>query len=219
MHAGAEIAARPTGSVRVPLGGTRIGDAERTRWKRRRGARMNDRPSTYDAVPERWDDITADWLTNALQRHHPGARIAAVRIVDRDDGTNRRVRLELSYAAGHGPATLFLKANDPAHRSVHLRNGNLFNEAQLFSSDMPLAVDHPVVYKSIVDRAGGNFLLVMEDLVARNADPRDATRPMTSEQVAKGLRGLARLHSRYWGVSDQSHPALSWVQTWAPSDG
>jgi aminoglycoside phosphotransferase (APT) family kinase protein len=33
------------------------------------------------------------------------------------------------------------------------------------------------------------------------------------------LRGLARLHSRYWGFSAATHPELAWVQTWEPTEG
>lgn len=170
-------------------------------------------------IPDRWEEITPAWMTAVLSRHDPGVEVRDVRILMRDDGTNRRARLGLSYARGAGPATVFLKANEPAHRAVHLRNGNLFNEAQLFGSDVDLAVDHPIVYHAIVDRDDAGFLLVMEDLTARHADPRDATRPMSIEQVANGLRGLARLHSRYWGLSDTTQPRLGWVQTWAPTAG
>lgn len=172
-----------------------------------------------ERIPDRWDAITPEWLTRALAAQHPDAVVGGLKILMRDDGTNRRLRVGLDYARGSGPASLFLKANEPAHREVHLRNGNLFNEAQLFSSATPLAVDHPLVYKAMVDREGGNFLLVMEDLNQRDADPRDATRPMSIEQVADGLRGLARLHSRYWGFSGLTHPSLAWVQTWAPTEG
>src|SRR3546814_9444794 len=59
----------------------------------------------------------------------------------------------------------------------------------------------------------------MEVLVARGADPRDATRPLSVEQVADGLRGLARLHSRYWEFSARTHRSLRWVKTWRPSKG
>jgi hypothetical protein len=82
-----------------------------------------------------------------------------------------------------------------------------------------LPVEHPLVHHAIADRDEASFLLVMEDLVARGADPRDATRPMTVEQVAAGLRGLARVHSRYWGFTAEREPALAWVQTWAPGEG
>jgi hypothetical protein len=103
-------------------------------------------------IPREWEDVTPEWMTAALARHHPGAVVNDVTIVTRDDGTNRRARLGLAYAAGSGPATVFLKAHAPAHRLVHLRNGNLFGEARLFKAGVPLGVDHPVVYTSIVDR-------------------------------------------------------------------
>ena len=174
---------------------------------------------TQNAIPERWEDITPAWVTNAIAGHHPNAEVGAVTVLARDDGTNRRVRLGVTYSKGAGPETLFLKANDPAHRSVHLRNGNLFNEAQLLASGVPLMVESPTVYQSLLDRSAGNFLLVMEDLTLRGADPRDATRPMTVEQVAHGLRSLARMHSHYWGLSSSTHPKLDWVQTWAATEG
>jgi hypothetical protein len=158
-------------------------------------------------------------MTATFNSRFPGAEVRDVTIVTRDDGTNRRARLGLTYAVGRGPETVFLKAHDPRHRLVHLRNGNLFGEARLFASGVPLAVDHPVVYTSIVDRLRLDFLLMMEDLIARGADPRDATRPMTVDQVANGVRGLARLHSQYWGFSRRTEPRLRWVKTWEPTKG
>jgi Phosphotransferase enzyme family len=170
-------------------------------------------------IPLKWEHVTAEWMSAAIASRHPDARVAEVTILTVDDGTNRRARLGLSYASGSGPRTVFLKAHAPGHRIVHLRNGNLFNEARLFACGASLPVDHPLVYKSIVDYLRLDFLLVMEDLTQRGADPRDATRPMTVDQVAKGLRGLARLHSRYWGLSRKTHPQLRWVKTWKPGKG
>ena len=158
-------------------------------------------------------------MTAAIASQHPDASVADVTILTIDDGTNRRARFGLSYACGSGPSSVFLKAHAPGHRIVHLRNGNLFNEARLFRSGVTLPVDHPLVYKAIVDYLRLDFLLVMEDLTRRGADPRDATRPMTVDQVAHGLRGLARLHSRYWGLSRKTHPQLRWVKTWQPGKG
>lgn len=170
-------------------------------------------------IPPHWENVTPEWMTAAIASHHPQARVKQAELVMRDDGTNRRARFALTYAEGDGPRSVFLKAHAAHHRIVHLRNGNLFNEARLFACDVPLGVDHPVVYKSIVDRLRLDFLLVMEDLNQRGADPRDSTRPMTVEQVANGLRGLARLHSLYWGLSRKTHPKLGWVKTWKPSQG
>jgi Ser/Thr protein kinase RdoA (MazF antagonist) len=173
----------------------------------------------HPRIPESWNAITPAWATTAIANHHPDARVGSVELLWHDDGTNRRVRIGLQYTGGNGPATLFIKSNDPAHRAVHLRNGNLFNEAQLFTSGIDLPLDHPRVYESVVDREGGNFLLVMEDLVARGAEPRDATRPMSVAQVMHGVRNLGRLHSRYWNFSADTQPALAWVQAWAPTEG
>lgn len=170
-------------------------------------------------IPAQWEYVTPAWMTSAIASRHADAEVGAAELVMRDDGTNRRARFALTYAIGSGPQSLFLKAHAPGHRIVHLRNGNLFNEARLFASGVSLPVDHPIVYKSIVDWLRLDFLLVMEDIIKRDADPRDATRPMSIDQVANGLRGLARLHSQYWGFSGKTQPQLRWVKTWAPSKG
>lgn len=176
-------------------------------------------PLHPDDIPPTWPEVTPDWMTAALNAEHPDARVSDVELVTQDDGTNRRARFRVIYAEGSGPELVFLKAHASEHRAVHLRNGNLWNEARLFSSGQQLPLDHPKVYKSIIDLLGLDFLLIMEDLRQRGADPRDSTRPMTVGQVADGLRGLARLHSRYWGFTADSHPELDWVETWAPTEG
>ncbi|MGW1028541.1 phosphotransferase [Streptomyces sp. NPDC002577] len=158
-------------------------------------------------------------MTEAIAGRHPGAVVRDVDVLMREDGNNRRARLGLTYAAGSGPETVFVKAHDPAHRLIHLRNGNLFGEARLVTSGVALPIEHPFVYRAVVDRLRLDYLLVMEDVVARGADPRDATRPMSIDEVAHGVRGLARLHSRYWGLSRRTHPEFRWVKSWKPTKG
>lgn len=170
-------------------------------------------------IPKDWHDVSPQWMTKAIAPRHPDVEVDDVELVTRDDGTNRRARFRLSYNKGAGPEYVFCKAHTPMHRIVHLRNGNLFNEARLFASGASLPVDHPLVYTAITDRLRLDFLLVMEDLTQRGADPRDATQPMTVEQVADGVRGLARLHSQYWGLTNKTQPALKWLKTWRPSRG
>lgn len=170
-------------------------------------------------IPARWEDVSPAWMTAVLAKTQPQLRVREVELVTRDDGTNRRARFAMRYDGEAGPATVFAKAHTAKHRIVHLRNGNLFNEARLFASGVPLPLEHPKVYYATIDRLRLDFLLVMEDLVARGADPRDASRPLSVAQVADGLRGLARLHSRYWNFSSRTHRALSWVKTWQPSRG
>ncbi|HEY9265556.1 MAG TPA: aminoglycoside phosphotransferase, partial [Mycobacterium sp.] len=158
-------------------------------------------------------------MTSALAQHFPGAEVDTVRVALRDDGTNRRARLALGYAAGSGPATVFAKAVDPEHADLVALTSGLYHEPRLFSSAVPLPLDHPAVYTAIIDEDRRDFLMIMEDVVARGADPRDSTRPMTVEQAAAGVRGLARLHSEFWGDRLTGNPALGWVEPFVAFDG
>lgn len=164
------------------------------------------------SVPQSWDEVGPEWMTAALAGAFPGVEVSDVEVVLRDDGTNRRARLALSYARGSGPATVFLKASDLEHAAVNARTGGVFNEPRLFASDVPLPLDHPTVHFTLIDEPRLDFIMVMEDIRARGCDPRDATRPMTVEQVANGVRSLARFHSSFWGDRMQRYPQLAWVQ-------
>jgi len=169
-------------------------------------------------VPSDWNDITPDWMTAALAGHHPDAVVDAVTVDMRDDGTNRRARLALTYSSGVGPATVFVKAVDPDHKAMIKLTSGLLHEPRLFNSNVPLPLEHPLVHAAPIDEVEEDFVLVMEDLTARDADPRDATRPLTVEQAANGVRGLARMHGRYWGARLQ-RPDLDWLEPFVPWDG
>jgi sulfur transfer complex TusBCD TusB component (DsrH family) len=171
------------------------------------------------SIPQGWDEISAEWMTAALADHFPGVEVDDVAVVLRDDGTNRRARLQLTYSAGAGPATVFAKAVDPEHADLVALTSGLYHEPRLFSSGVVLPLDHPAVYTAIIDEERRDFLMMMEDVVARGADPRDSTRPMTIDQVANGVRGLARMHSAYWGDRIATHPALGWVEPFVAFEG
>lgn len=170
-------------------------------------------------IPDDWEAISPEWMTAAISGHHPGAVVEAVTVASRDDGTNRRARLALRYATGSGPATVFVKAIDPEHADLVELTSGLYHEPRLFLSEVALPLDHPRVYRAIVDEERRDFLLLMEDVVARGADPRDATRPLSLDEAAQGVRGLARLHGAFWGERITGNPALSWVEPFVPFAG
>ena len=170
---------------------------------------MTERPP----IPATWDDLAPEWFTAVL-----GVEVVSFQLLHASDGSNRRAGAALTHASGEGPAVVFLKA-EGAHREVHARNGNLFNEPRLAASGVPLFVDHPETYAVLIDEPGLDWLVVMEDVTRRGGDPRDSTRPMSVAQATNGVRGLARLHRGHWGFTAQSEPALAWVQTWAPTEG
>src|SRR3954447_14042073 len=102
-------------------------------------------------------------MSTALSDHHPGATVEDVTLLLRDDGTNRRARLALSYSSGSGPATVFVKAADPAHKELIKVTSGLFHEPRLFSSGVELPIEHPRVFAAAIDEASEDFILVMED--------------------------------------------------------
>jgi hypothetical protein len=65
-------------------------------------------------IPTRWEDVTPQWMTAAITRHHPDATVGDVKIVTADDGSNRRARFSLDYARGSGPKTVFLELDTPS---------------------------------------------------------------------------------------------------------
>jgi hypothetical protein len=171
------------------------------------------------SLPRNWDEITPSWMTSALAEHFPGATVDGVTVALRDDGTNRRARLALTYSAGSGPATVFAKAVDPEHAELVALTSGLFHEPRLFRSGVDLGLDHPTVYTALIDEPGSNFLMIMEDVVARGADPRDSTRPMSIDQVANGVRGLARMHGQFWGERVTTSSALDWLEPFVAFEG
>jgi hypothetical protein len=66
-------------------------------------------------------------MTDAIRGHHPDAVVDGIAVVLRDDGTNRRARLALTYSAGTGPATVFAKAIDPAHAELVALTSGLYH--------------------------------------------------------------------------------------------
>lgn len=172
-------------------------------------------------IPQGWGDVDAAWMTDALAADFPGAVVEHVDLVLVDDGTNRRARFALGYAAGSGPgpATVFLKAADPSHTEVNARTGGVLHEARLFASGVSLPVDHPRVHCSILDEQALDYVMVMEDVVAAGGDPLDATRPMTVDQAASAVRGLAQLHGSFWNQRLVREPRLSWVEPFLPWRG
>jgi hypothetical protein len=155
-------------------------------------------------------------MTVALTRDLVDVEVAAVEVLERDDGTNRRARLGVTYARGTGPSVFFVKG-EGGFRESHARNGNLFNEPELYASSLVIPVDHPHPYHVVFDRPRLDYAIVMEDVTLRDGEPTDATSPMTVQRVEHGVRSLAKLHSWYWDEANLAE--VAWLQTWKTTPG
>jgi hypothetical protein len=156
-------------------------------------------------------------MTAAINGDHPGVQVSEVAVVNEGtEGSTRWARMALTYASGTGPRAVILKSHASAHRLAELIAGTLFTEPRLFASGMPIEVEHPHVYLAARDHLRLNFLMVIEDVAGRGGKYCDPAIPMSVDQVASGVQGLARFHRHYWGMTASSHPALRWVKPVMP---
>jgi hypothetical protein len=164
-------------------------------------------------VPRSWHELTPAWLTAALAPSCPGAVVAEAEIVAAADGTNRRARVRLSYSAGGGPGSVFVKLHGRMrHRLALVALGAFAAEARLAGSGVALPVERPRPYAAGVDWRALATIVVMEDIASRGGRANDGESALPVAQVRAGLAELARLHAAYW---DRPLPGpLGFVRPW-----
>jgi len=155
-------------------------------------------------LPLRVDEITAEWLSAALSSRYPGVEVTSVHIGRVIGGTATKVRLLLEYnAAGHAlglPATMVLKGGlDMGDIAAIVAVTGYAREAEFFRDVAPdLSINIPRCYYTGIDEGSGQALVLLEDLLARNASFGRATRPLTPEVAATALDIQARYHALWW---------------------
>lgn len=153
--------------------------------------------------PCKVEDVTADWLTAALQRHYPGALVKSFHFGEINWGTATKMRLMLDYnRRGHElelPATMYLKGGVSVQHQHEVVASGYEQEVRFFRDIAPaLSIPLPACYFSDTDGATGQALVLMEDLLARNAGFGHALSPIGPDTVALGLELLAGLHAHWW---------------------
>jgi hypothetical protein len=169
-----------------------------------------------DTVVERPCDLTAEWLTEILQR--PVSDFALERI-----GTGQMsecYRVSLDHAeGGAGPASVVLKvaAADPTSRQTGLALGLYEREVRFYTDVAPrlaAAGAGPVApcFHAAIDTATGAFDLVLGD--AAPAVVGDEIRGATVEQARLAVSELGRLHAPLLG--DPELAGADWLNREAP---
>jgi hypothetical protein len=168
------------------------------------------------SVPVEVDDLTADWLTEALHRRAPESRVTSVTVVDSHSGTTGRVKLRLSYEGDHGhlPDTLFCKLApfDPRQREFLRQVGIGAMEARFYSElaleTSFLRIPHPWWAAVGPD---GDFIMVLEDIEASGCRFPRPSDPDIGERAASTVEELAHLHGTFW-----ESPRLGGEWSWIP---
>ena len=152
-------------------------------------------------------------MNGALGGRFPGAVVDRVEVLRIDEGTNVRARIAIHYAAGCGPARVFVKMDSTTfHRLLLFALGALTSEARLARSELSLPLEHPDLYAGALQPGRLRAIVVMEDVTTRSGRPNDATTPLSVEAVQSGLEGLARLHAAYW--DRRLPPTLGFLRPW-----
>ncbi len=154
-------------------------------------------------IPNDISQLTADWLTDTLSRFYPGTIVESVHIGTVIRGTATKARLLLAYnEVGHQhrlPPTMWFKGGLEAHSDNADMLAVYAGEAAFFQDlANTLNVNIPKAFVATLDPQSNRSMLLLEDLLARNATFGHATKPVTPEQAMKFVAFLAKLHAQYW---------------------
>jgi hypothetical protein len=165
---------------------------------------MSDSPAL--PLPLGLDEITPEWLTEALRAAHPGVEVTSAHIDRVIHGTASKALLRLTYN-GAGleaglPQTLCAKGGfrEALRRRVW---GGLMLETRFYRIVAPqLKINIPRCYFAGIDEDTRQAVVLLEDLSARGVQFTGADPPLTPDAVAGMLALQANLHAQWWGRAD-----------------
>ena len=168
-----------------------------------------------DDVPWRAEAISAPWLTAALCRDVPGARVQSLAVAGGHDGSSIRRHLSVSYndegdAAGL-PTHLFTKSTPTL--LTRLTSGLAAEaEAAFYVHVRPeLPIEAPVHRHSAVDPRSLRSIHLFDDLVeTRQASFCRHDTPISRQQAEQVVDTLAELHGAFHGSERLDHD-LAWL--------
>ena len=167
------------------------------------------------SIPIEVDDLTAEWLSFALQTHAPSATVDEVEVLQRSSGTTGRARLGLRSDDRRVPPSVFVKLAPftAERRALVDMVGMGVSEARFYrelASSLPVRT--PAVWHAEHD-PDGRYVMVLEDLVAAGA-----TQPTQEEADAAAfaeavMDAFAALHAEFH-ASPRFAPGrdLAWIE-------
>lgn len=171
---------------------------------------------TPNTLPESPEDITPEWLNQALAEHFPGVKVSAVSAEPAKHATNSNSVIHLDYESRAGaPDSMFLKLppqhGDPRRELVN-QSGMGRREA-LFYRDLASKVDMriPECYVAQYRQEDSTFVLLIEDLNASACYFPEVTAGFSPEHVMRAMLQLANLHVTFEDSAVREKDA-PWVQ-------
>lgn len=171
-------------------------------------------------IPERYEDVTAEWLTQALRAGGvlDGQTVNSFHVEPLGAAKSRnssiaRISLDYDVARENLPETLIAKfvSRIPGNRQQAAERDMFKREASLyrrFGHVMPINV--PKMYFGQAEQDGGMGVLLLEEVEAISSDDAlTGDRRLSESEIKLALRGLAKLHSEWW--EDESLENEPWL--------
>jgi hypothetical protein len=156
---------------------------------------------TLPTLPQTLHDLSADVMTSLLGRGFPGTVVTDMRIGRIISGTCTKVRLLLDYNdAGHRhglPPTMCLKGAFESHGLA----GQVYPREVWFYGHLAGAIGGGLPKCYFAGLSDRQAIVVMEDLLARNARFARASDEATVDQIRSLVELLAAVHGRFWESS------------------
>jgi len=156
--------------------------------------------------PSRPEDLTAEWLTEALHANGVAATVTAFECTRIGTGQiGQNVRIRLSYASGApdgAPLTLVAKfvSPDPISRATGMAMGNYERERHFYRDLAPLLRERGMrlarCWAAEFDATREATVLVLEDLAP--AEQGDQLQGCTVDDAEVAIRQAAILHATFW---------------------
>jgi hypothetical protein len=145
--------------------------------------------------PDRPEAITPDWLAAALAVSVGEVEVGRVEVLDQHSGTTGRLRLGVEYAAGEGPATVFVKLPpfDESQRRMVAATDMGRREARFYAgpaAEVPLRIPRPYFAAHGTDPT--EYVMVLEDLQASGCTFTTRLEPGSEDRGLLILRAVAR---------------------------
>ena len=177
------------------------------------------RVTTTADLPRSYEELTADWLTEALCGKVSGARVESFTLGAPDDGSSNRRRIALRYndvGEAHGlPANVFCKAShDLSNRMVLGVSGGAKGEVNFYNLFRPhIEMEVPVSYFAEWDPVSCNSLIILGDITDTVRSFCDDQTPMDRARAESQMRLLARLHAAGY-ANAEVRASLAEMPTW-----
>ena len=183
---------------------------------------MPDQPIAPLDIPERYEDVTAEWLTQALraggvlgEQTVTSFEVKPLSAVKSRNSSLASIAVQYDGNSEGLPDSMFAKfvSRIPGNREFAAQRDVFRREIALYENlgDV-IPMDVPVMYFGGIQAGSDVGILLMEEIVGESKQNLPyMERHLSSGEAFLGLKSLSKLHAKWWG--DQSLRGYEWLGT------